>query len=195
MIIIATMSKRAAPGRTAAREADAAYDDQGRPSKTQRKRESQDLQVLGTAVAALPPARLQPLGLPDILLQAIETLRRTKTHEGRRRQQQYIGKLMRGVDPQPLREAVAQAQIGGAQQSLALHEAEHWRAQLLAEDDALTRWMREHPHTDLQKLRTLVRQARAHARDAQGRGEAVRQDRGFRELFRFLRQHLQPSVP
>ena len=64
--------------------------------------------------------------------------RRTRTHEGRRRQMQYIGKLMRGTDAEPIRQAVLDMQLGRAKDSLALHEAERWRAELIASDDALT---------------------------------------------------------
>jgi ribosome-associated protein len=116
--------------------------------------------------------------------------RHTRSHEGRRRQMQYIGKLMRGVDPEPLREALASARLGGARDSLLLHQAEAWREQLLADDDALTRWAREHPDSDLQQLRQLVRTARAQAREAATSGQPLRQARGHRELFRFIRSCL-----
>jgi ribosome-associated protein len=184
------MPRRPAPGRTAAREADAPFDEEGRPSKTQRKRESTDLQALGAALVELPDGAFAALELPDALREAMLEYRRTRSHEGRRRQMQFIGKLMRGVDDAPLREALAQAKLGGARDALQLHQAEAWRAALIAEDEALTRWAREQPASDLQQLRQLVRQARAEAREAAAPGQATRQARAHRDLFRFIRSSL-----
>lgn len=154
-----------------------------RPSKTQRKRDAHDLQALGDALAELPPDRLAALDLPQALRDALDELRGIRSHEGRRRQSQYIGKLMRQVDARPLREAVAAARLGGAQDALALHRAERWRAELVAGDAALTRWAAAHPGTDLQQLRSLVRAAR---NDAEKPPEQ-RHGRAWRELFRFVR--------
>lgn len=184
------MTSRPAPGRTAARGPDEPYDDSGRPSKSQRKRDSHELQDLGEALAEMPAARLATLDIPEGLRDAITELRRTRSHEGRRRQMQYVGKLMRSVDEGPLREAVAESQIGSARATLALHEAERWRAALLLEDEALTRWVAEHPDTDVQHLRSLVRSARAEALPPAGAGTATRQVRSYRELFQFVREGL-----
>ena len=82
----------------------------------------------------------------------------------------------------PLREAVAAFKLGSAKETLALHEAERWRAELLADDDALTRWMQKFVATDTQQLRSLVRAAR---RDAVVPEE--RQPRSHRELFQFIK--------
>lgn len=153
-----------------------------RPSKTRRKAQSHALQDLGEALAALPEDRLDALDLPERLRDAFAEWHRTRSHEGRRRQMQYIGKLMRGVDEAPLREAVAAQALGSAESTLALHRLETWRAELIASDDAVTRWLAEHPHTEGQRLRQLVRQARA----AQAAPEQ-RQARAFRELFQLLK--------
>ena len=155
-----------------------------RPSKTQRKKSSHDLQDLGEALAQMPDHRLATLKVDESLLDAIRELKRTRTHEGRRRQLQYVGKLMRRIDPEPLREAVAAMQLGGAKDALALHEAERWRTELIASDDALTRFTAAHPETDLQQLRSLIRAAR---KDAATSPEK-RSGRAYRELFRFIRQ-------
>jgi len=184
------MSRRPAPGRTAAREADAPYDEDGRPSKSQRKRESQGLQDLGEELAALSTERLAALDMPETLREALHTLNRTRSHEGRRRQLQYVGKLMRGVDEAPLREAVAASQLGHARDTLLLHEAERWRTELMLDDEALTRWVTERPDTDVQRLRTLVRNARAEALPPAVPGAAPRQLRSYRELFQFIRQQM-----
>ena len=160
-------------------------DELDRPSKTQRKKESHDLQDLGEALVALPDSRLADLAIDESLRDAIREYKRTRSHEGRRRQMQYIGKLMRRTDPEPLREAVAAVQLGRAKDALALHEAERWRAELVSGDDALTRWMTEHPEADVQQLRSLIRAAR---KDAAAMPEQ-RSGRAFRELFKFIRQH------
>jgi ribosome-associated protein len=154
-----------------------------RPSKTQMKKASHDLQDLGEAVVALPEDRLAGLALDESLLDAIREFKRTRSFEGKRRQMQYIGRLMRRTDPEPLREAVAAMQLGRAKDALALHEAERWRNDLIAGDEALTRWGAMNPHTDLQQLRSLVRAAR---KDAAAAPEQ-RSGKAYRELFKFIR--------
>jgi ribosome-associated protein len=173
-----------------AREADAPYDDDGRPSKSQLKREAHDLQHLGEELAALSDAVLETLPMDDGLRGALQELRRTRSHEGRRRQLQYVGKLMRQGDPEPLREAVARAKLGGARDSLRLHTAERWREDLVADDDAVTRWADEVPDSDLQRLRNLVRNARIERKPDGPPGQAPRQSRAWRELFQFIQHHL-----
>ena len=79
---------------------------------------------------------------------------------------------------------VAQATLGSAQETLALHEIERWRAELIADDEAINRWMLAHPDTDSQQLRSLVRPAR---RNAAGLAPEARQPRSFRELFLFIK--------
>jgi ribosome-associated protein len=154
-------------------------------SKTRLKKASHDLQDLGEALVALPDDRLDALGLDESLLDAVREFRRTRSHEGRRRQMQYIGKLMRRSDDAPIREAVAAMQLGSAKDTLALHRSECWRAELIADDTALTRWTTEHPHSDLQQLRSLVRNAR---KDAAQEPEK-RSGRAYRELFQFIKQN------
>ena len=183
------MAKRAAPHRgiDVHYGDDAPSDIDARPSKTQMKTQSHALQALGQQLAALSDAALEAIEMPEPLLDAIVLFRRTKSHEGRRRQMQYVGKLMRGADEDLLREAVAAATLGSAQNSLALHEAERWRAEMIAGDDALTRWLVAHPDTDSQQLRSLVRAAR---RDAAGLPPEERQPKSFRELFQFIKPML-----
>ena len=167
-----------------------AFDEAGeptRPSKTRLKQKSQDLQVLGVAVTELSGERLAAIEMPENLREAIEQFRRTKSFEGRRRQMQLVGKLMRSADEDVLREAVAAAKLGSAKETLALHEAERWRCELIADDEALTRWMQLHPQTDTQRLRSLVRAAR---RDALASTPEARQPRSQRDLFQFIKPHL-----
>lgn len=160
-----------------------------RPSKTRRKQDSHDLQDLGVALVEMPENRLADLPMDETLQDAIRQYRVTRTHEGKRRQMQYIGKLMRRADPEPLREAVAAMQLGHAKDSLALHDAERWRAELIASDDALTPWMAERPQADVQRLRSLIRAARKDASVA----PEQRSGKAFRELFKFIRQYPAPA--
>ena len=156
------------------------------PSRNELKKQMQDLQELGEAVAALPVDRLDKLKLDERLRDAIDELRRTRSFEGKRRQLQYIGKLMKSEDPEPLREAVASYRVGSATDTLALHQAEYWRDQLLAGDDALQKWVEEYPATDIQQLRSLVRSARKEKLEP---GE--RHGRAYRDLFKLVKEQMQ----
>ncbi len=161
------------------------------PSKTRLKQQSHELQKLGMALSELSDTRLARLELPERLSDAIAQYRVTRTHEGRRRQLQYLGKLMRDVDAAPLREAVAESKLGSARETLLLHEAERWRDALLADDEALTRWMHEHADCDAQRLRSLVRAARREA----ALPPEQRNPRSLRELFQLLRPFLAQAAP
>lgn len=181
------MNRRAAPHRGIDAHYGDAADGDERPSKTALKQQSHDLQKLGQALADLSQDRLDRTEMPDALRDALHEYRRTKSHEGRRRQMQYVGKLMRSADEAPLREAVAAAELGTATQALQLHGIERWRAELIADDEALTRWLQAHPDTDTQQLRSLVRAAR---RDTATLTPEDRQPKSVRELFQFLKPYL-----
>jgi len=159
------------------------------PSKTQLKKQAHDLQELGEALAALPDDRLANLKIEDRLRDAIAELQRTRSFEGKRRQLQYIGKLMKFEAVEPLREAVASFHMGSAQDTLALHQAEYWRDQLLAEDDAFERWIAEYPDTDAQQMRSLVRSARKEKLEP-----GARHGRAYRDLFQLVKSRMQ-AVP
>ena len=151
-----------------------------RPSRSQLKREMLWLQELGAKLAALSEEELQVLSLPENLLDAIREYKRTPTHGGRRRQMQYIGKLMRGFDVESARAAVETLERRRAAEAQVLHEAERWRTRLIASDEALTEWVAKHPDSDARKLSNLIRAARDAPTDAASR-------RALRELFRFIR--------
>jgi ribosome-associated protein len=150
-------------------------------SKTKRKLEMLELQSLGVALVELPPGQLDTLALPTALAVAVREARRITSHEARRRQLQYIGRLMREVDPEPIRAALA-ARAGQSTAARARQfRLEAWRNRLLADDAALTEFTRENAATDLQALRTLIRNARREI--AEGRPP-----RAQRDLFRLLRE-------
>lgn len=169
-------------------------DDDGldrRPSKSAMKRASHELQALGEQLLAMPDARLASIEMPERLRDALADYKTTRSFEGKRRQLQYIGKVLRLVEVDELREAVAVFQLGHARNALALHEAERWRAELVGEDpDALTRWAQEYPGSDLQQLRALVRSAK---KDAAAAPEQ-RNGRGYRELFQFIKKDMEAQA-
>jgi ribosome-associated protein len=158
-----------------------------RPSKSALKRQMHDLQALGQELSELPESRVDKLDLPESLRDALAEYRRTRSHEGRRRQLQFVGKLMRQADEASIREAVAAYKLGSAKETLALHEAERWREELLADDDAVTRWLSRFPETDAQQLRSLVRAAR---KDAKAEAPEQRRGRSYRELFQLVKSAL-----
>jgi ribosome-associated protein len=169
----------------------------GEPSRTELKKESTELQKLGEDLLTLRGDLMERLELPERLLTALDEVKKISNFEGRRRQMQYVGKLMRGLEEeelQSIRDALEEQRSGSAQQTLALHAAEKWRDDLIASDDAVHAWMQAHPATDAQQLRALVRQARkdgAPSRDEVSRGEAPRRGRAYREIFQLVRDTLQ----
>ncbi len=161
-------------------------------SRTDLKRESDELQKLGEGLLELRAALLDKLPLDEKLFDAIADARRITNFEGKRRQMQFIGKLMRKLDAQTLeavRAALAEQHRAPAEETAALHEAERWRDRLIADDDALGGWIETHPATDAQQLRALVRQARKDIKAGKP-GEAPRQGKAYREVFQLVREQL-----
>ncbi|WP_279610177.1 MULTISPECIES: ribosome biogenesis factor YjgA [Burkholderia] len=160
-------------------------DDNGydRPSKSQLKREMHELQVLGQALVDLPKDALKRMPMPESLSDAVREARRITDHEGKRRQLQYVGRVMRTLtddETAALRTAL-DAQRGVNKAATArLHWIERTRDQLLANDDALTEFLRQHPDADIQEGRTLIRNARKEAQQG-------KPPRYFRELFQWIK--------
>jgi ribosome-associated protein len=149
-------------------------------SKTRRKREMLELQSLGAALVGLPESQLGAMQLETRLLQAVLDAKRIKSHEARRRQLQYIGRLMREVDPEPIRARLAAAEGTSAQAAAAHRRLEAWRERLLLDDAALTSFAAEHPGADIQEIRALIRNARKEQKEG-------KPPRAYRELFRVLK--------
>jgi ribosome-associated protein len=152
-------------------------------SKTRRKQEMHALQTLGETLAKLPGEQLSRLDLPDALRDAIMQARRISQRGALRRQLQYIGRLMRDVDAEHIRGQLEAVQAGTLKDVAILHRAERWREQLLADEDSLAKFVAAFPSTDVQELRTLLRNAKREA-------EQQRAPRYFRELLRHVRQTL-----
>lgn len=152
-------------------------------SKTRRKKDMHALQDLGEALVALGAAQLAALELPEALADAITEARRLTGFEARRRQMQYIGRLMRAVDAAPIAERLAQLRTTQQRENARHHAVEHWRDRLIMDDAAITELARACPACDVQQLRTLARNARKE--QAQGRPPHA-----ARALFRALRAAL-----
>lgn len=170
-------------------------------SKTDLKKESDRLQLLGenllTLNAGLMARLIETHGLSEKLIDAVADAKRITNFEGRRRQMQFIGKLMRKLDDgviSAIEAALEEQRKPSALATLALHQAEQWRDKLIADDDALTRWLEQDPAADVQHLRALIRQARKDAQAVTERpGEALRHGKAYREIFQTVRTALTPT--
>ncbi len=172
-------------------------------SKTDLKRESNELQKLGEDLLDLRTDLMQQLltlgHLPDALHEAVAQAKKITDFEGKRRQMQYVGKLMRKLDGeqvQAMRDALSVQHNGSAEETQMLHLAEAWRNRLLQDDTAMEDWLGTYPGTDSQQLRALLRQARKDGlpdKAAVSQGLLPRQGRAYRDIFQILRQHLLQS--
>jgi ribosome-associated protein len=155
--------------------------DDGIVSKTKRKQEMTELQKLGAKLVELPESQLDAMPMDDALRRAVLEARRIKSHEAKRRQMQYIGRLMRDVDAAPLRERLDAIDGHSARAAAQHRRLEGWRERLLTDDAALTAFAAEHPDADLQAIRTLIRNARKEQKLA-------KPPRAYRELFRLIKE-------
>jgi ribosome-associated protein len=155
-------------------------------SKTRRKTEMHDLQSLGETLVQLSAPRLSELGLPERLADAIEQARAISKHEARRRQMQYIGRLMRDVDPDPIRARLAQWGAAPAAEKARLAAVERWRERLLSDAVALDQLCAAVPHADRASLSALVVRV-------QGERARAAPPHAYRELFRVLNTLLSTS--
>lgn len=156
-----------------------------RPSKTELKQESIDLQLLGETLTTLSNDQLDQLDLPELMRDALDELSRVGKHEATRRHMQYIGKLMRDIDPAPIRAQLDRWEMGTRANKAAFKASERWRDRLIAEPDALTLFMAEQPTVDREKLNELLVRARSQA----AKGEAPAASRQvFRVIYRVLLQ-------
>ena len=130
------------------------------PSKTQRKQQMEELQTLGEELVALSADRIKKIDIPDDLRDAVrEAQRMTKHDEAKRRQMQYIGKLMRNVEVEPIRAALALVRGESAGETAKLHRLERLRGELLADEKVASEIAQLYPAVDLQHLRSLRRAA------------------------------------
>ena len=149
-------------------------------SKSEIKRDAEDLKQLGEKLVNLTKTNLTKVPLDDSLKDAIELAQRLQK-EARRRQLQYIGKLLRSIDAEPIREALEKIENKHNQQQAMLHKLEILRDELVAKGDtALTDLLNEHPSADRQQLRNLIRAA-------QKEKEQNKPSKAYREIYQILK--------
>jgi ribosome-associated protein len=153
-----------------------------RLSKSARKREAASLQELGVKLSTLPDQEIKALGLPENLFVALRDLRRLPSHGAQVRQRQYIGKLMRGIDPEPVLAKLAERKQRHDVEIRHFQQIEKWRDRLLSEPQiALDELLEEFPKADRATLEKLLEKAERERLEQ-------RSPAGARELFAFLRQ-------
>ena len=158
-------------------EANEGYD---RPSKSSLKRAMHDLQDLGAELVALSTDQLKKIDLPEDLREAVRDAQRFTKHEAHRRQLQFIGKMMRNLDPEPIREALDELKGLSAAATARMHAIERLRLRFLEDEGVIQEIAARHPQADFQ----LLRQLRRNALKEQQLGKPPR---AFRELYRELR--------
>ena len=150
-------------------------------SKTQKKQAMHELQGLGEALAEFSLDKLKKMALPEAIFNALRDYQRIQINsEGRRRQMQYIGKLMRSTDPEPIRAILAQIKSQSAEETARLHRLERLRDQLLEDEQTLNEIISLYPSADLQHLRALRRAALKEK-------TLQKPPRNFREIFQYLK--------
>jgi ribosome-associated protein len=163
---------------------DSGETEEQRLSKSARKREAASLQELGVKLSALPDQEIKALGLPDSLFVALRDLRRLPSHGAQIRQRQYIGKLMRNIDPEPVLAKLAERKQRHDLEIRHFQQIEKWRDRLLSEPaTAVEELLQEYPKADRAGLAKLLDKAERERLEQ-------RSPVGARELFAFLRQLL-----
>ena len=151
------------------------------PSKTKIKKQMHELRDLGKELTELGKDQLAQLDIPENLRDAVREMSRINSFGAQRRQIQYIGKLMRDVDPAPILAKLDTWKGKSQQHTVYMHQLERWRDRLLESDAALTELLATHPQIDAQRLRTLIR-------NAQKEREAGKPPKNYREIFQVLRE-------
>ena len=159
---------------------DNAPDEYSGPSKSQLKREMTALQDLGAELASLSKERLAKIDMPERLRDALLEAQRMTRHEARRRQMQYVGKIMRDVDAVPLRAAMDEINGVSKAATIRQHQLERLRTRLMEDEAVFSELARDYPGADIQHLRQLRRNAIKEA-------QQNKPPRAYRELFRELR--------
>jgi ribosome-associated protein len=160
-----------------------------RPSKSQLKREMTALQKLGEALVDAPRDRVKKVPMPEDVLEAILECQQISSHEGRRRQLQFVGKKMRTLSEEET--AIIQKTVDGwrgtsKSEAAALHAIERQRERLLADDNAITDLCAQHTTLNVQQLRTLIRNARKEQADN-------KPPKAYREIFQILKSLRAPT--
>lgn len=151
-------------------------------SKSQRKRDMHELQKMGESLTTLTAAQLATMNLPENLLEALRVVKSITAHGARRRQFQYIGKIMRDIDLDEIKQGLERIQLLHDANTAQFQQLETWRTKLLVEGDAaLTEFLKEYPHAESQPLRQLIRKAQQDRKNEKNTGAE-------KALFRYLRK-------
>ena len=149
-------------------------------SRTQKKKAAQALQKMGEQLVLLSDAQFDALSLPQELLEAVAMARKITSHEARRRQLQYIGRLMREMDPAEVEQALEKITSGEEEKKRQFKLVERWRDELVAGDENRMTWlMKQYPAIDSMELKRLV----IHAK---GKQPGADTKKARRMLFRYL---------
>lgn len=162
-----------------------------RPSKSQRKREMTALQKIGEQLVNESPDRVKRTPMPENLRDAILECQRIRNHEGRRRQLQYIGKIMRSLDEDTIaaiNRTIESWKGLSKAETLFMHALENQREKLLASETTLTEFLYKYPQADIQQLRTLIRNAKKET-------AAGKPPKAYREIYQLLKQIMTASSP
>lgn len=149
-------------------------------SKTQMKKQMDALQDLGMALTKLSTDTLKKIGLDDDLFEAVQNYKKITSNSALKRQAQYIGRLMRDTDPEPIERYLAKLRGDNAAHNAFLQRVEQMRERLIAADNALTAFIADYPHADAGKLRTLIRNTRKEQ-------EQNKAPKNFRALFQEIK--------
>lgn len=155
-------------------------------SKTKMKKQMNDLQDLGVSLTKLAPDTLKKIGLPEQLLEAVLTHKKITSNSAKKRQTQYIGRLMREIDPEPIEAYLAQLKGENTAHNALLQRIEQTRDKLIADDNALTDFIAAYPEADASELRTLIRNTRKER-------ELNKPPKNFRALFQALKMVMMPN--
>ena len=154
-----------------------------RPSKSELKRQSNELQKLGEQLVEAPRDRVKRVPMPEDVRDVILETQTITNHEGRRRAMQFVGKKMRTLDEEEvaaIQRAIDSWKGASKSETAALHALERRREKLLADDKALTVLLEENPELDVQHLRTLIRNARKEVAES-------KPPKAYREIFQILK--------
>ena len=163
-------------------------EDTGRPSKTKQKEVMHELRDLGAELVELSVGQLKRINLPENIFDAVRECQKITAHGARRRQIQYLGKLMRSVDDEPIRAGLALLRGESSAETARLHRLERLRVRLLEDEAVLSEIAAQWPGVDLQHLRTL-------RRNALKEKENNKPPKNFRAIFQILQELDQKGAP
>lgn len=149
-------------------------------SRTQKKKEALALQKLGEKLVELSAEQLEEIDMPEEIYNAVKEVKAMRSHGARRRQMQYIGTLMRKIDPSQIEDAIQEIEQGNYRKALEFQETEMWRDELIAGNkELMEEILNKYPDTDRQQMAQLVR-------NAVKEKKADKPPAAYRALFRYL---------